>query len=56
MDSPTPRPCKICLQAPCACPDYSDERDDQGAQEDADFFSMLMGVYDAAGVEAVARA
>lgn len=28
------RPCAVCGRAPCACPDPSDESDEQAAQEE----------------------
>jgi len=44
---PLPRVCAVCLQSPCACPDFADEADDQGAQEEQDFINSLMAAMDA---------
>lgn len=45
---PRPRVCAVCLQSPCACPDFADESDEQAAQEEADFLESLQRALDAA--------
>jgi len=47
---PRPRVCAVCLQSPCHCPDFSDESDEQGAQEESDFIESLQRAMGAAGV------